>query len=184
MVDLKAVSALEGVVPKQEGGIFLRENPPAFITEILPRKDAEKALGAALKSAHAMALPGAGKSSGKANLRCLWAGRGAFFLIGDKAADASLLPYAALVDQSDGWVVMTLEGEGAADVMARLCPLDLRESQFKRGQTARSEVAHMMAVITRTTKGFEIMVMRSFARTAVHHIDEAMKSVAATASLA
>lgn len=180
MVDLKATSPLEGAVPKQAGGVFLREAAPQFITAILPQKGAEKDLSAALKSAHGMALPGVGKTSGKAALRCLWAGRATYFLVGETAADPALSKCAALVDQSDAWAVMSLEGAAATEVLARLCPLDLRDSQFKRGQTARSEVAHMMAVITRTTRGFEIMVMRSFARTAAHHIDEAMKSVAAT----
>ena len=75
---------------------------------------------------------------------------------------------------------MSLDGAGAEAVLARICPLDLRENQFRRGQTARTDIAHMMALLCRTTKGFEIWVMRSFAQSAVDHISRAMRSVAAS----
>ena len=85
-----------------------------------------------------------------------------------------------MTDQSDGWAVMRLEGAGARDVLARLCPLDLRAPVFKRGHTARSLLGHMNASITRVgVNAFEIMVFRSMANTAVHELNEAMKSVAA-----
>ena len=75
---------------------------------------------------------------------------------------------------------MRLAGADAADVLARLTPIDLRESQFKRGHTARTELAHMMASITRLgPQSYQIMVFRSLANTLVHDLKTAMKSVAA-----
>jgi heterotetrameric sarcosine oxidase gamma subunit len=183
VVELVAKTPCAGHVPVTVGGLTLSEAAPACITSVAPYKGAEATLSAAMDAAHGMAFPAPGRTTGKAALKAVWTGRGQCFLIGDAPADASLAAHAALTDQSDGWAVLHLDGEAAEAVMARLTPLDLRASVFKRGHTARSEVAHMMAVVTRTAKGFEIMVMRSFARTAVHHIHDAMASVAAEAAL-
>lgn len=179
MVELVAQSPLEKVLPIDVGGTSLTEATPANITSIMPHKGKDKALGAALKKAHDLALPAVGRTSGKADLRMIWTGGGQYMLVGDKPAARALARVASLTDQTDGWAVMSLGGPSAADVLARLCPLDLRASVFKRGHTARTEVAHMMAVVTRMTNGFEIMVMRSFAQTMVHHTKRAMESVAA-----
>lgn len=179
MVDLIAKSPAAGLLPFVAGGVTLAEIVPDFITSIMPHRDARAAVSAALKAAHGMALPGDGRTSGRAALRAVWTGRGQYFLIGEAAADASLAAVASLSDQRDGWALLTLEGDAAADVLARICPLDLRAGSFRRGDTARTEVAHMMAVVTRSTRGFEIMVMRSFTRTAVAQITGAMRSLAA-----
>ena len=94
--------------------------------------------------------------------------------------DPTLAGHAAMVDQSDGWAVLRLEGAGAAEVLARLVPLDLRAPQFRRGHTARTELQHMMASLTRLgPDAFLIMVFRSMARTLVHDLTSAMEAVAA-----
>lgn len=179
MVELVARAPLQDHLPLMVGSLSLSEAVPAHITSIMPHKGKEKTLSAALQKAHGMTFPEAGRSTGKLALKAVWTGRGQCFLMGDTPADASLSKSASLTDQSASWAVLHLDGDAAADVLARLTPLDLRASTFKRGHTARSELAHMMAIVTRTTKGFEIMVMRSFAKTALHHLHEAMESVAA-----
>lgn len=179
MVDLIAQTPLEDLLPKSAGTTTLTEATPDAITSIMPGKGAEAACSEALQKAHEVALPSVGRSAGKAGNRVIWTGRGQYFLLGDKPVAKAVGKFAALTDQSDGWAVMLLEGEDAAAVMARLTPVDIRAQHFKRGHTVRTELAHMMSVITRTPKGFEIMVMRSFAKTAVSRIQEAMQSVAA-----
>ncbi len=183
MVDLGAQSPLDELLPVHAGEIALSDATPAFVTSLMPHNGADKTLSAALKDVHGLALPAVGRVSGKVALRCLWVGRGQYFLVGDKAASSKLSKLASLTDQSDGWAVMRLEGAGAADVLARVCPLDLRSTQFKRGQTARTELAHMMSVVTKTGAGFEVLVMRSFAHTAVHSLKQAMDSVTAQVAL-
>jgi heterotetrameric sarcosine oxidase gamma subunit len=74
---------------------------------------------------------------------------------------------------------VSLKGAGAVDVLARLVPLDLREGHFKRGHTARSQVMHMQASVTRLASDeFMIMVFRSMAGTLVHDMKQAMAAVA------
>ena len=126
-----------------------------------------------------MKLPTPGRTFGEPGNYVVWTGRGQFFLIGDVPANPSIAKLAALADQSDGWAIMHLEGNDSAAVLARLCPIDIRLDQFGFGHTARTEVAHLSSVVTRLANGFEIMVMRSFGKTALHHLTNTMKSVAA-----
>lgn len=184
MVDLIAKTPLEGVLPISSGSVTLTETAPAFITSITPHAGKEKTCATALKTAHDLALPAVGRSSGAAALRILWTGQGQYFLVGAKTASKTLAKSASLTDQSDSWAVMTLEGADAAEVLARVCPIDTRPSAFKRGHTARTELAHMMSVVSCTSGGFEIMVMRSFARTAAHQLMDAMDSIAAQNAIA
>ena len=80
--------------------------------------------------------------------------------------------------------MLRLEGAGVEEVLARLTPLDLNPGMFKRGHAARSLLGHMNMVIARVgAEAFEIMVFRSMTKTAVHELEEAMKSIAARAAL-
>lgn len=183
MVELIQKTPCVGMLPLTVGGASLNEAAPKCVTSIMPHKGKKTAVSKALKTAHGMALPADGRSTGRAVLRAIWAGQGQYLLTGNAACDAALSQHASLCDQSDGWAVIVLSGAAADDVMARLCPLDLRAEKFKRGHAARTELAHMMAMIVKTTGGFEIWVMRSFAKTAVGALQEAMENVAAEAKV-
>ncbi len=131
-----------------------------------------------------LTLPTVGKVISKKHVRAMWAGQGQWFVVGDielQILVEALDTKAAVTDQSDAWVILTLVGEDAAEVMSRLCSLDL--DALEQGQTARAEFAHMMSCITPIPEGFEIMIMRSFAKTAIHHTREAMHKLAAQRAL-
>ena len=69
---------------------------------------------------------------------------------------------------------------GLEPVLARLTPIDLRDSAFPKGATARTVIGHMTGSITRTgADTYAIMVFRSMAKTAVHELERAMRGVAA-----
>ena len=69
-------------------------------------------------------------------------------------------------------------------VLARVTPLDLRDGVFGPGDTARSDLAHMAASVTRIgPEAFRIMVFRSCARSFVHEMRSAMEGVAARVRL-
>ena len=179
MAELIAKSPCAGLLPVSVGGLSLSEEDLGALTSLAPFNDQEKGLSAALEAAHGMKLPAMGRSTGKAGNRAIWFGRDMALLAGP-APDPSLAEYAALTDQSDAWAVVRLDGEGAEDVLARLCPIDLRSKTFKRGHTARTELRHMMASVTRIgANSFQIMVFRSLAQTLAHDLKTAMEAVAA-----
>jgi len=185
-ITLAAVSPCAGLLPLQIGALTLSEDDPGHLTALAPYHGKAKALDAALKAAHGVALPAANRmtsrSAGKDGARVLWFGRAHYLLMGP-APDPALADQAALTDISDAWAVVRLEGAGAADVLARLTPIDLRPGQFEQGHTARTELMHMHAAITRLgDTSFQIMVFRSMAQTLAHDLGAAMRGVAARAT--
>jgi len=176
---LIARSPCEGLLPVTIGDVTISEELPEAMTSLAPFRAREKDLSAALKAAHGMGLPSPGRATGKAGARVVWFSHGQAMLIGP-APDASLGDFAALTDQSDAWAVVRLEGADVLDVLARLVPLDLRASRFKRGHTARTNLAHMMASVTKVGENaFQFMVFRSMAETLVHDLKTAMEGAAA-----
>jgi len=113
--------------------------------------------------------------------RMVWAGRDTAFLLGAPAPDLGDL--AAVTDQSDGWVWVTLTGADAVAVLARLTALDLRPAAFAPGTSARATINHLPALLIRTAEGFEIAAFRSMAHSLKHEIEAAMTAVAARRAL-
>jgi len=177
--ELIAKSALEGP-GLQLGGVTLAEAEVGPITSIAVLVGGAKDVAKGLKPL-GLSFPAPNRTLEKRGARIVWTGRDQAFLIGVAAPP---LDGAALTDQSDGWAVLALSGVGAADVLARLVPLDLRLSAFPVGQAVRSGLNHMNAVILRTGDyAFEVMVFRSMARTAWHEIEAPMQALAARAAL-
>lgn len=179
MAELIAKTPCAGLLPLTIGGVALTEEDAGVMTSIAPFKGREAALSDKLKSAHGMAVPAPNRATGKAGARAVWFGHGQAMLIGP-APDLSLADHAALTDQSDAWAVVRLEGDAARDVLARLVPVDLRATTFKRGHTARTLVGLMSASVTRVgERAWQIMVFRSMAGTLAHELKTAMEAVAA-----
>ncbi|SDK31036.1 sarcosine oxidase subunit gamma [Aliiruegeria lutimaris] len=148
------------------------------VTWVAPYPGEETALSHALQSACSMSFPGPGESRESTAGRILWSGRAQALLIGPHPS-AAIEKCAAVVDQTDGWAAMRLGGASAAQVLARLTPLDLRPSHFPRGRTARSLLGHVPVLLVAIENGFEIFVMRSMSETVRHEIETAMRSTAA-----
>ena len=179
MAKLIAQPPLREGLPFGAGTTVLRAPGAGVITSLAPFDGAEAALSGALKAAHGLAFPEPGRATGGDAARCVWTGRGQAMLMGP-APGAGLAKHAALTDQSDAWALFRLEGRDAAAVLARLMPIDLRPAVFATGHSARTLLGHMACSVTRAEEaGFDIMVMRSMAQSALHELTAAMKSVAA-----
>ncbi|WP_233587057.1 sarcosine oxidase subunit gamma [Pseudorhodobacter sp. E13] len=172
MADLIAKSPLAGRAPTSLAGVTLAEADMGPVTSVAPFAGQDGALAAALAP---LAFPAPNSISSDGAARLVWTARGQAFLIG--AAPGDWGQFAALTDQSDGWACLTLSGSGAAEVLSRLVPLDLRAMAV--GSGARSSLGHMAMILIRGADGFEIMVFRSMARTAWHELEAAMKMRAA-----
>lgn len=179
MIDLVETSPCAGLVPVTAGGLRLAEVVPGRMTALAPFKGQAEALGRALGKTHGLGWPEPGRVIAGEGCAVQWFGRDLALLIG-AAPDPVLAEHAALTDQSDAWAVLRLQGAGATAVMARLTPLDLRESVFGPRGTARTDVAHMAGAVTRkAAEAYEIMAFRSMAASLVHEVTVAMRRVAA-----
>jgi len=180
VIELRPQSPCAGLdLPLECGGVRLKEVAPEQLTAIAPYRGQDRALSAALKAAHGMPAPAPNRTTGDTDARALWFGQRLILLAGP-APDPGLARHAALSDQSDGWATVRLEGAGARDVLARLVPLDLRPVTFACGHTARTDLRHMAASVSRLQEtAWQIMVFRGFAGTLVHDLKSAMQAVAA-----
>ncbi|MFN3845635.1 MAG: sarcosine oxidase subunit gamma [Paracoccaceae bacterium] len=174
MPDLIAKSAL-GLAAVTLDGTTLAEAPQARITSIAPWPGQSHAVGAAL----GLAFPKPNTVSRSDGARLVWAGRELAFLF--DAAPPEGLP-AAITDQSDGWVTLSLRGSCAVDVLARLVPLDLRS--VEAGQAFRTALNHLpLLLIVEAPDSFSLLTFRSMAKTAWHEVQDAMEKVAARLAL-
>ncbi|MBS0958986.1 MULTISPECIES: sarcosine oxidase subunit gamma [Acetobacter] len=83
---------------------------------------------------------------------------------------------AALTNQSDSRVTLTLSGKGAESIVAKLVALDLHPSVFVPGQTALTLAGHVPVILTRHTDAtaYDFTVFRSLAQSLHHDIFAAM----------
>lgn len=176
MAELIAKSPLAGQGPVTHGGVTLSEWALGPVTSVAPYAGQGKAMAAALEPL-GLAFPAPNGVSVQGDARLVWTGRGQAFLIGAAAGDWSGI--AAVTDQSDGWVGLSLQGSGAQDVLARLVPLDVRAM----GGCARSSLGHMPLILLKGIDGFQLLTFRSMAKTAWHELETAMKLLAARATL-
>ncbi len=73
--------------------------------------------------------------------------------------------HSAIVDVGQGNTTLTVQGPGAADLLARGCPLDLHARVFPAGAMAQSHIAKAGATVVCLAPGahYELTVRRSFA---------------------
>jgi sarcosine oxidase subunit gamma len=181
VTDLLAKTPCDGLLPVTIGSVTLSETPPQAITSLAPFKGQEAAVSDALKAGIGAAFPRPGRATGKDGARAVWSGLDQALVLGPALPP---IPGAAMTDQSDAWACVTLDGPGARDVLARVTPLDLREDVFRQGHAARTELAHMSAVLIRTGAArYQVLAFRSMAKTLVHDLTEAMTTVAARSTL-
>ena len=171
VVDLIAKTPADGMLPIAHGGVELAELALGKATSIAPFKGQSEAVEAAL----GVKLP----KVGRAGADIFWFSQGQYFALG-RDMPAGLERIAAITDQSDAWCALSISGEPAQEVLARLVPIDLRQTSFKRGHCARTQLGHMPLHITRIgNDAFRLLSFRSMAGTMVHEITRAMELFAA-----
>ena len=175
---LIATTACAGQLPQTIGDVTLSEVMLGPVTSIAPFQGKAEAVTEAL-TVEGLRFPGPGETMTSGPARIIWVGQGRALLCGVEPP-LSLTSIAALTDQSDANAVVQIEGAAAEAVLARLVPVDLRARALGQGRTVRTMLGHMTASVTRTgPQAFEVMVMRSMARTMIHELAEAAIGVEA-----
>jgi sarcosine oxidase subunit gamma len=165
-------------LPAEVGALSLRPVDPGPVTEVLklPGRD----LDAGLRAALGVGAPGPGRSVAQGGIRILWSGLDAVLVLGARVD----VDGAVCVDQGDAWAALTLSGN-VRTVLARLCPLDLREDAFPAGAMARSLLGHVGMVLAYLPGGkWLLLVPRSMTTTVAHDLVEAAEGVAARERIA
>lgn len=162
-------------LPVEVGGCRLAALPVGPITAVAPFPGQAGAVADRLGG-----FPAPGEVLDISAGRLVWAGREMAFLFGT-APDLPGL--AASTDQSDGWGGLRLTGEGAAEVLARLVPIDLQP--MAPPSSVRTLLNHMPLLLIRAgEEDWQLWSYRSMAGTMVEELSEAMRNVAARTAMA
>ncbi|WP_224815886.1 sarcosine oxidase subunit gamma [Hasllibacter sp. MH4015] len=179
MANLTAKTAFDDLLPITNGDVTLSEIPFDTITWVAPYNGKAAAVSKALDKQIGADFPGPNRTTCSADARAVWTGPEQAFVLGKPLKP---ITGAAMADQTSAWAACALEGDHAAEVLARLMPIDLREEVFAVGHAARTVLGHMNCVLMRTGAArYEIMVFWSMASTCAHEIERAMRMVAARA---
>ncbi|MCF6445132.1 sarcosine oxidase subunit gamma [Nereida sp. MMG025] len=177
MVKLVAQTPCHGLLPISLGDISLTEVTPQAIFSYAPFAGQTRGASEALKTHHGVAMPRPGRVATKEDVTAMWFGQDQVLVLGARA-DAGLATFGAVTDQSDAWAIVELHGAATLDILARLTPVDV--AAMRTNDTARSLIQHMSASLTRLAEDrFQLVVMRSMARTLVHDLTMAATGLAA-----
>lgn len=126
----------------------------------------------AVKSVTGQAVPKLRQFLGRSDKGVAWMSPDELLLIvpyDEVAASIELLTKALAkthflaVDVSDARAMFTVSGDGARDVLARLCPVDLHPDSFGAGQVRRTRLAQIAAAFWMHEDDFEVVCFRSVA---------------------
>jgi sarcosine oxidase subunit gamma len=178
MVEATALSALDGVTGPKGGawdaGIVLTE--VRFPTVLNVRGNAsDAAFCGGMEAALGVVPPAAPNSVAvREELAVLWLAPDEWLLIatgGAEGVEGALEDklsgvFATVVDLSDNYVCIRIEGANARRVLQKGWTLDLHPRAFGIGQCAQSMLAHAPVILRQISDapGYELMVRPSFAK--------------------
>jgi len=161
------VSALNGA--SAQGFAAIREVGPLGMITL--RAKGLKSLDKAIKAVTGTKLPAQRRIEVNGDRACGWMSPDEYLLIlpyaDVSAALASLAKSLAgehylAVDVSDARAVFRVEGERAAEVLAKLVPVDF--DRLEPGELRRSRTAQVAAAMWKQDQGFTLVCFRSVAR--------------------
>lgn len=161
------VSALNGA--SAQGFAAIREVGPLGMITL--RAKGLKSLDKAIKAVTGTKLPAQRRIEVNGDRACGWMSPDEYLLIlpyaDVSAALASLAKSLAgehylAVDVSDARAVFRVEGERAAEVLAKLAPVDF--DRLEPGELRRSRTAQVAAAMWKQDQGFTLVCFRSVAR--------------------
>jgi sarcosine oxidase subunit gamma len=168
---------LEAEMLDMPGTRLVRLAPPRNIVSIAAFAGTLPPLQAAL----GVALPQTPRRVAAAGVTYLWSGPASWLAIADDPAlaprlAARLQNLAAVTDQSDGRVTLSVSGPGAREILAKLVPVDLHPGEFPADATALTLAGHVAVLLWQDEAGdFQLACFRSFAESLYHSLAEAAR---------
>ncbi|WP_368184595.1 sarcosine oxidase subunit gamma [Aestuariibius sp. HNIBRBA575] len=176
MIELKPISALSDWSAKTIGQVSLSEVVPKRITSLAPFRGQDTVISEWLMEKIGVPFPTPNTAPNHGRVRAMWLGPGQALIFEAKLPPT---PLAAMTDQTGAWAVIRLQGAQVEQVLARLIPVDLRQSAMPINTTARTLIGHMTGSVTRVdVDTFDVMVMRSMATTLCKELEHAATGIA------
>jgi len=161
-------------LPLKYGDMSLSLVTTENIFSIMPFKGKSTDVSKKLKNQFNLSLPLSNQKVSNRNIKIIWAGLDQWFITNCNGSSLqSLLSQdAAITEQTDGWIRLSLNDTKTYEVIARLCPVE----PILVG-VVKTQIAGMMAIVSFEKSGIEMFFMRSMIQTAIREIELAMKSV-------
>ncbi len=156
--------------PESAGGpgVTLSLPPRGSLWQVAPWAGTFDAVAAKLAAAlGAEALPAPGRMAAAGDRLVAHVEPLKYWVMGPDGAECPLAldpEEGATLDLSHNDSAVRVTGPKAADLIARLCPIDLRERSFPPMSFASTQAHHMITRVLRTEAFYEVWVMRSFAQ--------------------
>ncbi len=159
-------------------GVTVSLNHPASIVQIGPYRSRQNDVSAILAREVGVPLSDTGRRTHGEAATVLWSGPDQWLVVAhrnhtlyDRLREA-LAGVAAVVDQSDGRIGISLGGPRVHDALARLVGLDLDPAVFADDHTALTLLDHTGVQLWREGDGFGLFLPRSFANSLAQVIVE------------
>lgn len=151
------------------------------IASLAAAKGQADALRDLIRTTYGADLPASNKRTVGKGIEFVWAGPELWLAIADRGADRDLErelkalvgPMAAVVDHSDGRVIVRVSGPKARDVLVKGVPIDLHPRAFSTNSVAITHASHIGVILWQTADApvYEIAMFRSFADSFMHWLD-------------
>jgi sarcosine oxidase subunit gamma len=164
-----------------EAGVSLTEIRDFDLVQVMARRDKAGEMSAAAKARFGVAAPETPKAAGAADATLIWSGPDQFLVLsrGGKHTIDGLTPgfagSASLSDQSHARVLISVSGDRARSMLAKLSSIDLHPDVFGVGAAAQTSMDHTSVTLWRggDRNGqavFNLLVFATFAESLWHTI--------------
>jgi len=163
-----------------EAGVALTEIRNFDLVQVMARRGKAAEMAKAAKASFGVAAPETPKAVGTANATLIWSGPDQFFVLskGGKHTLESLAPAfagsASLSDQSHARALISVSGDKARAMLAKLSSIDLHPDMFAVGAAAATSIDHTSVTLWRGADRadgqavFNLLVFATFAESLWH----------------
>jgi len=167
------------------GNITIKENPDCTIISLAERQGRATDLKKALDHVLAEGLPGPGRANLAIDISTIWTGNGQWFLTAPlpkydnfaKEIKDMVAGTASIAEQTDGWVVFDIIGDGLIPFLERLC--NINSKIMNNGDVTRTVIEHLgcLIICRESGRSFTIISPRSSAVSLHHTLMATAKSI-------
>ncbi|MCS0500902.1 sarcosine oxidase subunit gamma [Ancylobacter mangrovi] len=150
--------------PQTNPGITVEMSDPPGLATLAARRGQMAELVAATRQAFGLDLVDGPQVSRSEGMSAVGTGPGRWFVLGDAPGDMSrrlapLAAYAAITEQTDGYVAFALAGPRVDELLAKGVTIDLHPSAFPPGRAATTNVAHINLTLWREAPDRHVLLV-------------------------
>ena len=148
---------------------MLRDIQAGSVVHVAAWPDTVPAVEAVIRDLLGLDPAPLGRFSGGENACVATLSPGRYLVVSEESAVAAkfgaamLSSQGAAADLTHGRAILRLQGDCAADVLAKGCAIDFADSAFPAGRIAQTLLGHIdVTILRRDAQTFEIMALRGF----------------------